>query len=712
MIAGLALCGSLLSSAAVDARVEQLVAALTPAERLQLVRGELGEPVGNGVRTGAIGSAGYVPGIARLGVPSLQETDGGLGIANPDNVRRRDVATALPSGLALASTWSPQLAYQAGATIGDEAWRKGFNVLLGPGLNLTRDPRGGRDFEYFGEDPLLTGTLAGAMICGIQERHVIAVMKHFALNDQETGRFVYSADIGEAAMRESDLLAFQLALERGNPGAVMCAYNRVNGTYACENQHLLDGILKGDWAFRGWVMSDWGAGGARDAATNGLDQDSAAELERTAFEASAIPQARLRDMDARILRSMLAAGLFDNRPQRSPIDYAAHASVALDAAQRGIVLLKNDGVLPLASSIRRIAVIGGFADAGVLSGGGSSQVIPVGHGLLVPIGGDEAPSAFYVRSSPLAAIRAIAPRAAVSYVDGRYPGEAAALARRADVSIVFATKWSVEGADVPDLSLPDGEDALVDAVASANPHTVVVLETGNPVTMPWLDRVSAVVEAWYPGQRGGDAIANVLFGRVDAAGRLPITFPSSVEQLVHPELPGLDALLALTAAGARGYRLALDLPAFSVTYPDGADAGYRRFAKRGLTPLFAFGHGLSYTTFRYSDFQLSGGKTLTASFRVTNTGVSRGTDTPQIYLTRRLGAPETRLLGWGQVVALDPGRSVGMRVIADPRLLADFDPIQGRWIIREGLYEASLGSASDLLTAHATAPIAGAVLKP
>lgn len=711
MIVGLALCASLLSSAAVDARVAQLVAAMTPAERSQLVRGELGLPIRNGVRTGAIGSAGYVPGIARLGIPALQETDAGLGVANPGNIRRRDVATALPSGLALASTWSPQIAYQAGAMIGDEAWRKGFNVLLGPGLNLTRDPRGGRDFEYFGEDPLLAGTLAGAVICGVQDRHVVATMKHFALNDEETGRLVYSAEIGDAAMRESDLLAFELALENGSPGAVMCAYNRVNGTYACENDRLLDGILKGDWAFRGWVMSDWGAVHARNAAASGLDQESAAALDRTALDLGAVPAARLNDMNARILRSMISVGLFDDPPRQSPIDYAAHAGLALNAAQRGIVLLKNDGILPLNPSIKRVAVIGGFADAGVLSGGGSSQVIPVGHPLLVPVGGDEAPSAFYVRSPPLAAIRAIAPRAAVSFNDGRYPGEAAALARRTDVAIVFATKWSVEGADAPDLSLPAGEDALVAAVAAANPHTLVVLETGNPIMMPWLDRVSAIVEAWYPGQRGGDAIANVLFGRVDASGRLPITFPASVEQLEHPGLPGLDELLALTAAGARGYALAVDLPPFPVTYLDGGDAGYRRFVERALPPLFAFGHGFSYTTFRYDDFQLHGGKTLTASFKVTNTGSRAGTDTPQIYLTRRLGAPEMRLLGWGQVT-LDPGAARSLTVAADPRLLADFDSNLHRWMIREGLYEASLGAASDSLSARATAAVVGQTLKP
>jgi beta-glucosidase len=696
---------------------------MTPAERFTLVLGQAGTPLRDGIRTGAIGSAGYVPGISRLGVPALQETDASLGIANPDNIRRRDVATALPSGLSLASTWDPQLAFRDGELLGDEAWRKGFNVLLGPGLNLTRDPRNGRDFEYLGEDPLLAGTLAGAEICGIQSRHVVATMKHFAMNDQETGRFAYSADIGEAGMRESDLLAFELALEAGSPGAVMCAYNRVNGVYACENDHLLNEVLKRDWGFPGWVMSDWGAVHHLDAATNGLDQESDAELDRAisgtsffaktlqdAVASGAVPVSRLLDMNRRILRSMYAIGLFDLPPQRSPIDYAAHANLALDAAQRGIVLLKNDGVLPLSSSIRRIAVIGGFADAGVLSGGGSAQVIPVGHPLLVPLGGEGTQDVFFVRSSPLAAIRSLAQRAAVSFDDGRYPSFAAALARRADAAIVFATQWSAEGGDAPDLSLPAGQDALIAAVAAANPRTIVVLETGNPVTMPWLANVGAVAEAWYPGQRGGDAIADVLFGRVDATGRLPITFPAAQAQLLHPDLPGLDALLSLIANGARGYQTAALAP-FPVTYSDGSDAGYRRFAKEGLTPLFAFGHGLSYTSFRYGNLHVTGGATLKATFTVTNTGSRAGTATPQLYLTRRLGEPEVRLIGWSQVT-LAPGAARSLSVVADSRLLADFDAARDLWTIAQGEYEASLGAAADALSERASAAIAAQTLKP
>ncbi len=705
----LALCGTLVQSA--DERAARIVAAMTQTERFTLIRGQTGDPLRNGIPTGAVGSAGFVPGIPRLGVPALQETDAGLGIANPSNLRRRGAATALPSGLSLAATWDPRLAYRDGLVLGDEAWRKGFNVLLGPGLNLARDPRNGRNFEYLGEDPLLAGTLAGAEVCALQEQHVVATVKHFALNDQETGRAIVSADISDAAMRESDLFAFELAQDHGRPGAVMCAYNRINAIYACEDAHLLDDILKRDWGFEGWVMSDWGAVANRDAARNGLDQESATQLDRVNLAVDRIPQARLLDMNRRIVRSMIAVGLFDTPPRQMPIDYGAHAAVALDAAQRGIVVLKNNGVLPLSPAIRRIAVIGGYADAGVLSGGGSSQVSPVGGPFIVPFGGEHQPRAFYDRSPPLEAIQNDDAQGAVSFIDGRSAAAAAALAKRADVAIVFATQWCSEGMDLPDLTLPGGQDALVSAVAAANPHTVVVIETGNPVTMPWLDHAAAVAEAWYPGQRGGQAIADVLFGRVDAAGRLPITFPNSEAQLVHPKLPGVDALLSAIVSGLRGYRLALALRPFSIQYSEGADVGYRRYVKLGIKPLFAFGHGLSYTQFRYSNFRVSGGKTLKATFTVSNVGKRTGTDTPQVYLTRKFGDPEMRLLGWSKVT-LAPGAARNESVVADPRVLADFDTATDVWTIREGLYEASLGSASDALEFHGEAAIAGQSLPP
>jgi len=698
----LALCATLINTASyqeAETRARQIVQAIAPSEQLRLLHGFLALPFqGRAIPTGAIGSAGYVEGIPRLSVPALQETDAILGVANPSNVRPGDVATAMPSGLSLASTWDSEIAYRDGALVGDEARRKGFNVLLGPGVNLARDPRNGRNFEYLGEDPLLAGTLAGYAVCGIQDQHVVATVKHFAMNDQETARFNVSAEVSESAMRESDLLAFELAVEQGRPGAVMCAYNQVNGVYSCESSHLLSEVLKSDWGFSGWVMSDWGAVHSARAAMNGLDQESAAQLDGLLFDeplaaaiaSGAIPEPTVRNMNQRILRSMITVGLLDHAATPSPIDYAAHAQTALEEAQRGIVLLKNDGLLPIAPSIKRIAVIGGHADIGVISGGGSSQVVPVGgSALLEPSSRNE--SAFsgyelYDPSAPLGAIRALAPHVLATFADGRDRKAAVALAQRADIAIVFATQWMTEGADASDLALPDGQDALISAVAQANPRTVVVLETGNPVLMPWLPQVSAVLEAWYPGQKGGEAIASVLFGKSDATGRLPITFPASDDRAAPPA-PNI------------------------VRYTEGSDVGYRRYVKQGLKPLFAFGHGLSYTTFAYSDPRLTGGDTMRATFTVTNTGSRSGTDTPQLYLTRKAGEVQMRLLGWSQVT-LAPGASRRLSVIVDPRLLAEYDSQLHAWNLVSGQYEAALGEASDDLEYRASTSIVGRTLKP
>jgi beta-glucosidase len=696
-----------------DARAGLLVQALTQDEKIRLVHGELAIPfLGAKVPPGALGSAGYVPGIERLGVPALQETDASLGVANPFNVRPGDSATALPSGLALAATFDVNLAHDGGAMIGQEAWRKGFNVLLAGGVNLARDPRNGRNFEYLGEDPLLAGMLAGASIRGIEEQHVVSTVKHFALNDQETNRNWSNSVIGEAAARESDLLAFQIAIEQGKPGSVMCAYNLVNGEYACGNDHLLNGVLKGDWGFPGWVMSDWGGVHDVDFALKGLDQESAAALDNTvyfdkplrdALSAGTISQDRLSGMVRRIFRSMFAAGLFDHPPVRSPIDYAADSEVALRVAEQGIVLLKNDqGLLPLAATANRIAVIGGHADGGVLSGAGSSQVIPAGGpAAVVPVGGEGmlAPlrKMVFAPSSPLKAIRAAAPAAQVKFDDGRYVSSAVAAAKWADIVIVFANQWSIEGDDLPDMTLPSGQDALIAAVAAANPKTIVVLQTGGPVAMPWLAQTPAVIEAWYPGQRGGEAIANILFGKTNPSGHLPITFPKSPDQLPRPELPGIRV--------PQGQR-------FDVNYNvEGADVGYRWVAARKFEPLFPFGFGLSYTSFDYSGLSIAGGKTMQVSFTVRNTGKVAGMAAPQLYLTSAAGQDEVRLLGFDKV-SLAPGESRRVTMTVDPRLLADFDEAAHGWRIRAGTYAVKLGSSARDTVLDASTAMDAAFLKP
>ena len=655
--------------------------------------------------------AGYIAGIPRLGIPALIETDASLGVSNLNNLRPGDVATALPSGLSLASTWDPEIARAGGAMIGAEARAKGFNVMLAGGVNLIRDPRAGRNFEYLGEDPLLAGILAGAQIAGVQSNHIISTVKHFAVNDLETGRNVHSVVMDEAAMRESDLLAFQIAIEKGNPGSVMCAYNRVNGIFTCEHPFLLNDVLRRDWGFKGFVMSDWGAVHSTEAILKGLDQQSGEQLDgkpyfstmlQAAVKEGRVPQSAVDTAVRRILRTIYAHGLADKPVQSGgQIDYQAHAAVAQRAAEQGIVLLKNeDGLLPLSALVRSIALIGGHADIGVLSGGGSSQVAPVGGFKLLESGGSSSIAAWakkgYGGTPPLEALRHALPNATIRYVDGKDRAAAAAAARAADIAIVIGEKFARESEDHADMGLGGGQDELIDAVASANSKTVVVLQTGNPVAMPWHAKVPAILAAWYPGQRGGAAIANILSGAVNPSGRLPVTWPASLDQLPNPRLPGSDARPATKETRAT-YGLAAGLAPFDVRFPEGSDAGYRWFDGKGIKPLYPFGHGLSYTGFRYSALKLTGGRDLKVRFTVTNSGGRVGADVPQVYVMRPGKAK--RLVGWGRP-ALGPGRSEEVVVTADTRLLADFDVKRQRWIVPGGSYriEVASSAAEPLLT--------------
>jgi beta-glucosidase len=674
-----------------DARAAATESQMTDAERFQLLHGVMPLPV---PPPGIPLTAGYVPGIPRLGVPDLVETDASLGVANPLQQRKGDVSTALPSGLALAASFDPPLAFEGGAVIGEEARAKGFNVLLGGGVDLARDPRNGRNFEYLGEDPLLAGVMAGRAIAGVQSRGVISTTKHFALNDQETLRDSLDATIAEPALRESDLLAFEIAIETGRPGSVMCGYNKVNGAYACGDDFLLNKVLKVDWGYPGWVMSDWGAVHDVTYFAKGLDQQSAAQLDRQAWfgaplqaevAAGRVSRAQVSTAVRRILRSIYAVGAAQP-VAKGTIDYAAHAKVALAQAREGIVLLKNDGVLPLAASPGSILVVGGRADAGVMSGGGSSQVTPAnGAPIIVPYGGDGFLGAMFNRhlimpSSPLDHLRKALPAAKIAFDNGYEPELAAAAARRTDLAIVFATHWQGENQDAGSLRLPEGQDALIEAVAAANPNTIVVLETGNPVAMPWLARVKGVVAAWYPGQEGGAAIADVLTGAVNPSGRLPMTFPRSLDQTPRPEIPGLGAP---------------EGTAVTVDYPEGSDVGYRGFAAHGETPLFPFGFGLGYTTFSQGDLKvMATDQAITASFSLANTGARPGADVAQLYLVSAAGRARRRLVAF-QRADLAPGASSPVTVTIDPRLLADWR--SGGWEIAAGAYDFALGtSATDL----------------
>jgi len=707
-----------------DARAESSLKQMTQDEKIRLLHGPMPSLLPSAKRpVGVPIGAGVIMGVPRLGIPNLTETDASLGVSNLNDLRKGDVATALPSGMALAASWDATVARDGGTMIGSEARDKGFNVMLVGGVNLVRDPRAGRNFEYLGEDPLLAGTLVGAQIAGVQSNSIIATIKHYAVNDLETGRNVHSVDLAEAPMRESDLLAFEIGKEIGDPHSVMCGYNRVNGVYACEHPFLLNDVLRRDWGFKGFVMSDWGAVHSSEAIQKGLDQQSGEQIDgkrwfsdlmQVAITEGRVPQRAIDTSARRILRAMYASGIVDKPVTGgATIDYAAHGAVALRAAEEGIVLLRNEGgILPLAANARTIAVIGGHADIGVLSGGGSTQVRPVGGFVLEERQTGGGPAAFAKRSyggtAPLAALKAIRPDARITFVDGSDPVAAAAAAKASDIAIVFGEKWATEALDQKNLALDGNADALIAAVAAANPRTIVVLETGNPVAMPWRDQVPAIVAAWFPGQRGGDAIARVLTGAVNPSGHLPVTFPASLTQLPNLVLPGSDAVPADASTRAT-YGLMAGTKPFSVKFPEGSNAGYRWYAAKGLTPLYPFGHGLSYTTFRYDRLAATGGKALTVRFSVTNTGQRAGADVPQVYVTRPGKAK--RLIGWGKPM-LAPGETQTVSVTADPRVIGDFDAKAQRWVLPAGNYGVEVGPSANETSLRAQVRLTKQTLKP
>jgi beta-glucosidase len=644
------------------------------------------------------GSAGYVPGIPRLGIPAQWQTDASIGVRVTGMAR-----TALPSSLATAASFDPTVSEAGGRMIADEARASGFNTFLAGGANLAREPRNGRNFEYVGEDPLLAGRMAAGLVNGIQSRHMVSTMKHFAVNDQESQRTTVDVTISPEAMRQSDLLAFEILDELAKPGSVMCSYNLVNGRWACENEYLLNKTLKQDWKFKGYVMADWGAVHSTvDAANFGLDQFTgypccnhhgpfySARNFKAAMDKGEVSMHRLDDMAQRILWPLFQTGTFDDPPPLGKIDkdkinFGAHAAVTQRAAEESLVLLKNENnVLPLAN-VKSLAVIGGHADKGVLAGGGSSGVTPVG-GNAVP---DLAPKSWpgpvvYMPSAPLAALKAELPKAKIAYASGADIAAAVALAKQSDVAVVFVTQWLGEGFDGK-LELDGNQDALVAAVARANPKTVVVVESGGAILMPWLAQVPAVLEAFYPGMRGGEAIARILTGKVNPSGHLPISFPASNAQLAHGEIPGFGKPDGIPV---------------HITYDEGAAIGYKWYDAKGYKPLFAFGHGLSYTRFAVVEPKASvanGALTVGAALR--NTGKLAGRGVVQVYV-----APaDVKASGWEapkRLVAfhkldLQPGGSHAFTEAVDPRLLATYEVADDSWHVRAGTYRVLFGQAAD-----------------
>ncbi len=789
-------------------RVSALLARMTREEKVALA---------------ASGQAG----VPRLGIPGLVPTDG------PNGVRLgAPGATAFPNAEVLAASWDPRLATAFGAALGAEAAGKGFDVLLGPTVNILREPRWGRAAETFGEDPYLAGRIAAAEIRGIQRRHVIAQVKHFAANNQEIQRFgnplgspalspAIDVVVSDRALEEIYFPAFKMAVQVGRAASVMCAYPRINGLYACQNPALL-GTLKGAWGFPGFVGPD-AILAVRDtlaAVAAGTDNFQLGVVGASPPQVLAqVADARLDDMVRRILTAMASVGLLDHPPTGRPdavVTGPGHRALAAAIAAAGTVLLKNtNGALPLGPEVRSLAVIGYDAGPGTqVMEGGSAAV--VGGPVVTPLAGIAAragkgvtvthadgtlgvvplptvpadvlgPSSgsgpglfgtYYATmdwsGSPLAAFvtptidsDGVLPPGAHSarwtgtlvpqrsgrhrfalrhagvarlYVDGQLvasgdsegldalmPGappvtaqgtamltagtpvpivleyslgssvagarlhlgwqppdpallaQAVAAARAADAAIVFVNDVTSEGMDRTALALPGDQDDLVAAVAAANPRTIVVLHTAGPVLMPWLAQVAAILEAWYPGEQSGNAIAAVLFGDVDPGGRLPMTFPASETQgpaTTAAEYPGVGG---------------------EVRYDENIAVGYRYYDRAGQQPLFPFGFGRSYTDFQLGDLRVTRRREgrRAVAVEVRNTGRRRGTAVVQLYVgfPAAAGEPPNQLKGFAKV-ALAPGQRRRVKMLLDASSFATWSPSISGWVVAPGAYTLSVGTSS------------------
>ncbi len=691
-----------------DERAALVLKEMTLDEKVTLLHGTgmVGLGPMSPLSVGSNGGAGYVVGIPRLGIPAIQMSDAAYGVRNSGENGR--YSTALPDDLAGAASWDLDAAYEYGGLIARELRAQGYNMSLGGGVNLARDPRNGRTFEYMGEDPILAGKMVARVMAGEQAEHVIGDIKHYALNDQESGRNAVNVNIDKRSMRESDLLAFEIGLSETDIAAVMCSYNRINGDYACENKYLLTDVLKKDWNFKGFVVSDWQATHSTvKASAAGLDHEEPAEIfygdaMKKAVEAGKVPVAELNDHVRRILRSMFATGVIDDPPQKTVVDVVGGFEIAQKIEEQSIVLLRNEkSQLPLdASRVSSIAVIGGHADIGMISGGGSAQVDPPGGNAIMPPGKGRTKwqDHIWFPTSPLKSIRATAPHATIKYDSGTNPDSAAALAKTADVAIVFAYQWESEGMDLDSLSLPDHQDDLIAKVAAANPHTIVVLETGSPVTMPWADQVSAIVEAWYGGSRGADAVARVLFGDVNPSGKLPITFPKSEADLPHASIVKPPIESTTNGEPDAWKKIAAGLPAFQTTYDEGLKVGYKWYDAEHKPVLFPFGYGLSYTTYVYSDLQVTPGKTVKINLKVANTGNRVGSEIAEVYATlpEGTGEPPKRLIGWSKV-KLDAGESKQIAIEVDPKYISIFNVGQNGWQLVPGSYTILVGGSSQSL---------------
>ena len=637
----------------------------------------------HGIRDDAQGIYRFVPPVPRLKIPALRVTNGPAG-AGPGGTRAprpQAPATALPSPISLASSWDRALAKEYGVIEGAESKDLANGLLEAPDINITRVPQNGRTFEGFGEDPYLAGELSVANIEGIQSQGIIANVKHYVANNQETDRFVVNEDIDERTLREIYLPAFEASIRKGHSASLMCAYPKINGTFNCENDELLNKILKKEWGFQGFVTSDFGATHSTiPSAMAGLDLEMPTgkyfgDDLKAAVESGKVPMAVIDEKLVRRFRTMMELGVFDNPPQPRPIPEKEDGAKARAMAEQGMVLLKNSGnLLPLiAERVKSIAVIGPMAAHAVTGGGGSSHVVPLYS--VDPVEGMKNRAGTSVN---------------VTFSDGADLAQAASAAKSADVAIVMVGMVDTEGRDHP-LVLGDAQDNLVEAVAKANAHTVVVLKTGSAVLMPWIEQVPAVLEAWYPGEEDGNAVADVLFGTANPSGKLPISFPRALDDLAAntpAQYPGVDGV---------------------AHYSEGVFVGYRHFDAKNIAPLFPFGFGLSYTTFEFANLKVSSASvsakhpgTVTVDADVRNTGKVAGAEVAQLYVAIPATAvpqPPRQLKGFEKVV-LHPGQTAHVRFTLDARSFSYWDVKSHGWKVAPGAYTVYVGSSSRDLPLH------------
>jgi beta-glucosidase len=764
--------------------------------------------------------------VPRLNIPQFKTTDGPNGARGAwGSTTSPSVAT--PVGIALGATWNPELVEKVGNVLADELEAKSAHILLAPTVNIHRTPIAGRNFECYSEDPFLSGMLASAYIKGIQEKGKGACIKHFVANDQEFERFSMSSEVDERTLREIYLEPFRIAILNSNPWAVMSSYNRINGTYACENDHTLLDILKGEWGFKGIVMSDWFGTYDKDVPNSGLDLEMpgtarwmSEEMVKRALDDGPLTEEMLNDKIRRLLGVLEKAGLFD-RPELKPErgeDKPQHRKIMREAAREAIVLLKNDGTLPL-KKVKSIAVIGPYASIAQILGGGSSSITP--HYAVSPFEGiknraaqseikvESAPGCHIYKTLPAPApetlstadgrtglnitifngtefsgdsvYQEVTPRVqhgwfdksvphadqecfslrmegfftpkesgihtlalngvgwSKLYLDGKllidhsrdsdmgqeltkeiklkggksYPikveyywkgnprwrsvgighrppqskdliGDAIKLAKKSDVVVLVASlnsEWETEGADRVDMRLPGAQNELIERVAKANKNTIVVLNVGSPVEMPWIDKVPAVLQLWYDSQEQGNALADIIFGDENPSGKLPTTFPVRLEDNpAYINYPGEDG---------------------KVRYGEGIFVGYRYYDKKKLEPLFPFGHGLSYTTFKYSNMRIGAksitpNETLKVKVDVTNTGKVTGKEIVQLYVRdvkSTFARPEKELKAF-EKVELKPKQTKTMTFTLNREAFWYFDVVKNTWSVEPGEFEILVGASS------------------